>query len=243
VARELTEQGEDRRDQLLEHAAALFAERGYRATRITDIARAAGVAKGLLYWYFPSKEALLTELAQDVLRGLRELQRTALLATPDPLERIYLGVLVTTRYVAEHNHVYATLMSADGRSAGSSFGRIIAAHARDAARRIAEGQAAGHIRTDEKAITLSFGLSALVNEQVRFHAMGLISGSIDDLARVVARQAVHLLAADRDAATAVLARHRALASRAASARRRVAARQAARLDGANGVSHPGHRPS
>ncbi|HBR09646.1 TPA: TetR family transcriptional regulator, partial [Candidatus Acetothermia bacterium] len=36
----------------------LFAERGYHQTTMSDIATAAGVGRGTLYWYFPSKEKL-----------------------------------------------------------------------------------------------------------------------------------------------------------------------------------------
>jgi AcrR family transcriptional regulator len=46
---------EERRRQLLEAALAVFAERGYHATRVSDIAARAGVSQGTVYWYFNSK--------------------------------------------------------------------------------------------------------------------------------------------------------------------------------------------
>ena len=60
--RRLTAQGLERKQQLLDSAAELFAERGYADTRVLDIVRHAGVAKGLFYWYFENKEALFREL-------------------------------------------------------------------------------------------------------------------------------------------------------------------------------------
>ena len=45
--RSLTRQGQERKQQLLDHAAELFAARGYADTRVVDIVEAAGVAKGL----------------------------------------------------------------------------------------------------------------------------------------------------------------------------------------------------
>ena len=48
-----------RREQFLEVALDLFAERGFRGTTIRDIARAAGATEGLIYHYFPSKADLL----------------------------------------------------------------------------------------------------------------------------------------------------------------------------------------
>lgn len=45
--------------ELLEAALALFVERGFASTRIEEVARRAGVSKGTLYLYYPSKEELL----------------------------------------------------------------------------------------------------------------------------------------------------------------------------------------
>ena len=59
--RRLTNQGQERRRQLLDAAAALFSERGYQETRIVDICKEAGVAKGLFYWYFESKEEVFRQ--------------------------------------------------------------------------------------------------------------------------------------------------------------------------------------
>ena len=58
---------EARRRQLLETALTVFAERGYHATAVSDLVRAAGVARGTFYLYFPSKHALFEDLLDDVL--------------------------------------------------------------------------------------------------------------------------------------------------------------------------------
>ncbi len=50
---------EARPQELLDAALALFAEKGYAATRSEEVAARAGVAKGTLYLYYPSKEELL----------------------------------------------------------------------------------------------------------------------------------------------------------------------------------------
>ena len=49
---------EVRKQEILDTAIKLFGENGYEKTSITDIAKAIGVAQGLCYRYFPSKEAL-----------------------------------------------------------------------------------------------------------------------------------------------------------------------------------------
>ena len=61
-----TDQGLERKQQLLDAAEVLFAEHGYAQTRIADICAAAGVAKGLFYWYFPTKESLFAELVRTM---------------------------------------------------------------------------------------------------------------------------------------------------------------------------------
>ncbi|HKJ31932.1 MAG TPA: TetR/AcrR family transcriptional regulator [Balneolales bacterium] len=53
-----------RRDSILNAALRLFAENGYRATSMSQIAENAGVAKGLIYNYFDSKEQLLEQVIQ-----------------------------------------------------------------------------------------------------------------------------------------------------------------------------------
>ena len=52
-------QAEERRNQLVDVSLRLFAEKGFERTTIKDISEAAGVAQGLIYHYFGSKEELL----------------------------------------------------------------------------------------------------------------------------------------------------------------------------------------
>jgi AcrR family transcriptional regulator len=51
-----------RRDELLALAARMFAERGFRATTVRDIADAAGILSGSLYHHFDSKESMVDEI-------------------------------------------------------------------------------------------------------------------------------------------------------------------------------------
>jgi AcrR family transcriptional regulator len=57
-------QAETRRNQLLDIALALFAERGIENVTIKDLASEAGIAQGLIYHYFESKETLLLAVMQ-----------------------------------------------------------------------------------------------------------------------------------------------------------------------------------
>ena len=58
---------EARPDEVLDAALALFIEKGFAATRVEDIAKRAGLSKGAVYLYFPSKEAVLAALVQRAI--------------------------------------------------------------------------------------------------------------------------------------------------------------------------------
>ena len=51
---------QERRRQILEAAMAVFSRKGYNAANVSDVASEAGVSQGTIYWYFESKEELLT---------------------------------------------------------------------------------------------------------------------------------------------------------------------------------------
>jgi TetR/AcrR family transcriptional regulator, fatty acid metabolism regulator protein len=55
----------DKRTLILDAAVRIFARKGYHAARVGDIAEEAGVAHGLLYHYFDSKEELLESIFRD----------------------------------------------------------------------------------------------------------------------------------------------------------------------------------
>ena len=61
---------EARPQELLDAALELFVEKGFAATRSEEVAARAGVAKGTLYLYFPSKEDLLKAVVRENLAGL-----------------------------------------------------------------------------------------------------------------------------------------------------------------------------
>ena len=60
------------RAKIIATALELFARHGYEATSVRMIAQAAGIAQGLLYNYFPSKEALLATIVQQSMADVRE---------------------------------------------------------------------------------------------------------------------------------------------------------------------------
>ena len=60
-----------RRDQILDAASALFAERGYDEVTIEDIAKSAGVARGLVHHYFGGRKEVYLALLERLGAGPR----------------------------------------------------------------------------------------------------------------------------------------------------------------------------
>lgn len=56
---------DERRRQIMEAALPVFAEKGFKGTTNRDIAQAAGIAPGLIYWYFKSKEDLFNAILDE----------------------------------------------------------------------------------------------------------------------------------------------------------------------------------
>lgn len=56
-----------RPEEILDAALSLFTEKGFAATRMSDVAKQAGISKGTLYLYFESKEAIFHEVIQEMI--------------------------------------------------------------------------------------------------------------------------------------------------------------------------------
>jgi AcrR family transcriptional regulator len=77
-----------RRQAILDAALSVFAERGFEAARLEDVAARAGVAKGTLYLYFRDKEALFEELVRSAVSPIIEAVSKAASAPDVPASAI-----------------------------------------------------------------------------------------------------------------------------------------------------------
>lgn len=204
--RVLTRQGLDRRAHLLRTAERLFMEQGYDGTTMVDIARAAGVAKGLVYWYFDSKQALFREIIQDVRVQLRTAQAQALAGVEGPLDRLYVGTRTSVRHVAEHGAVYFRLQAADP-SFERELGESSRVHADDALAVLAAGQADGTVRGDETPVALAQAVQGVANQAAVAYLRGRIV-PLEEAADGAARFVVRAVASSSALADGVIARHR-----------------------------------
>ena len=146
MTRRITQRGRKRRAQLLDIAARQFAERGYHPTSVADIVEAAGVGKGVFYWYFESKEALFTEILRDANISLRRRQQAAIGTEPDPIRRLDLGILASMHWYHEHRYVFNLFQFA---SSETEFAAILMesqeTSLNDAMRHVKEAMAEGRI--------------------------------------------------------------------------------------------------
>ncbi len=99
---------EERRAQLLELAKSAFSARSFDDVSIDELAQAAGVSKGLLYHYFPSKRDLYVATIRVAADEL--MQRTLPDPSLPPREQVFVGVSSYLAYVEENEASFLTLL-------------------------------------------------------------------------------------------------------------------------------------
>lgn len=107
--RRLTPKGVKRRRELMEYAAHAFAAEGYHATSVTGIVDGLGAGKGVFYWYFGSKDELLTQILIDAQHAMRLAQRDAIAGEPDPARRIEQGIRSSIQWLSDNRHLFAIM--------------------------------------------------------------------------------------------------------------------------------------
>ena len=114
-----------RRDELLQLAATMFAERGLKATTVRDIADSAGILSGSLYHHFKSKEQMVEEVLRDVLDWLFERYQQVLATESTPLDRLK-GLFMASFEAIEHRHAQVVIYQDEAKrlSALDQFGFV-----------------------------------------------------------------------------------------------------------------------
>ena len=141
----------DKRRAILDAAIRVFARQGFHQTRVSDIADEAGVAYGLVYHYFKSKDLVLTELFNErwslLLSASDEIEKGDQSA-PDKLQAIAGFIIDSYRYDPELMKVIIVEVT----RAANSFGRTHLPEIRQAydaiSRIVAAGRDDGTFRSD-----------------------------------------------------------------------------------------------
>jgi AcrR family transcriptional regulator len=168
---------DERRDEILRAALGVFARRGLEATKIADIAAAAKMSHGLIYRYFPSKEAAFVALVERAVRGAVDVTEQALATDASPGERLsHLvqtmldGIRTEPEYPLIIVHAYAAgSIPAEAGSLLESYG---ARTHRNVSRLIRHAQAAGQVRpgdADELATLLLATVQGLAVDRLETH--------------------------------------------------------------------------
>ena len=177
----------DLRRELVDAAVRVFARQGFRAARVDDIAEEAGVAHGLLYHYFRSKDEVLETIFRDTWQLLvQETERIEASGLPlreqlRRFARIYLGSWLVTpeligvlvREIARSPHVGATV---------DEIGGVF----RALARMIESARARGEVRVDCDATLAAWAVYGALEEILTGWVLGQLPGEEEDVERAVA---------------------------------------------------------
>ncbi len=99
------------RENILETALELFARNGYASTSISQIAKAAGVSKGLMYNYFESKEALLHAILTSEMEMGEALWNGAMETAETPFQKLKNATLTMVSIVRNNQEHWKLLTS------------------------------------------------------------------------------------------------------------------------------------
>src|SRR6202453_1860130 len=110
----------ERRDQLLLVARGIFAERGFQATTMDDIAKEAGFTKPILYQYFDSKTELYREIVNQTAEKLMNSLRAAVAEVESPRAKIEVAFHVYFEMVVSETDAFRILFihSHEGETRG-----------------------------------------------------------------------------------------------------------------------------
>jgi AcrR family transcriptional regulator len=183
-----------RRRQLLDVAVGVFAQRGFHATSMSDVAEAAGVTKPVLYQHFTSKRALYLDLLNDVGLGLRQAIEKATADAPTPRTQVERGLVAFFRFVAEDDECF-TLLFGGGTRRDEEFAAAAAKIEHSIATAIATMLEVPGLAEHEREL-LAFGIVGLAEGTARrWITLGRQAGtegrqpSTDELAALVSHLA------------------------------------------------------
>ena len=176
----------DKRRAILDAAVAVFARQGFHGTRVADIADEAGVAYGLVYHYFRSKDEVLNTLFverwQVLLQAIREVDATRDSAR-DKLYAIASFIVDSYRYDPDLMKVIIVEVT----RAANSFGRTHLPEIREAYDLIAEivrkEQSGGALRGTVEPDFAAMAFYGAIEQVLTGWIFGLLESGEDDFDR------------------------------------------------------------
>ena len=173
---------EEKRRVILDAAVRVFARKGFHASRVGDIAEEAGVAHGLLYHYFSSKDEVLEKIFRDHWDALLERIHAAEGADEPVLDQLR-GIARATFYGWRHERDAVRVVIREiARSADlpERVGELVKPIG--AIRRVIErGQSEGEFRRDLDADTAAVIFYGAIDELITGWVLGRLPGDEDDV--------------------------------------------------------------
>ncbi|MEZ5993696.1 MAG: TetR/AcrR family transcriptional regulator [Planctomycetota bacterium] len=99
-----------RNEQLLAHAVELFARDGYSGTDVQELAEMAGVGKGTVYRYFPTKEDLFLGAVDWGMRRLSDGLNALIVDDSDPMDRLKSAIRAYLCFFNQHPEIVELFM-------------------------------------------------------------------------------------------------------------------------------------
>jgi TetR/AcrR family transcriptional regulator, fatty acid metabolism regulator protein len=196
---------EDKRRLILDAAVRVFARKGYHTCRVGDIAEEAGVAHGLLYHYFRSKEELLETIFRETWRDVLDAVRAVEETDETARERLAGIAKILLRAWRRDPDVVRVLVREVTRSSQlqRQIDEIDAAFS-GLERIIARGQADGEFRADVDPRMVSYVFYGALEEILTGWVLGQLEDGDEQVAQAeqtVIEVVCGGLAPDREAAT------------------------------------------
>jgi TetR/AcrR family fatty acid metabolism transcriptional regulator len=174
---------EEKRRVILDAAVRVFARKGYHASRVGDIAEEAGVAHGLLYHYFSSKEELLETVFRETWSELLEAFARVAASDEAAVEQLRQVAAILLRSWRRDPDLVRVLVREVGRSQTlpSRVDEIGAVF--QAIERIVErGQAEGELRDDVQPRLAAWIFYGAIEEILTGWVLGSLGDTDDDVA-------------------------------------------------------------
>jgi AcrR family transcriptional regulator len=176
----------DRRRQILDAAVGVFARQGFHACRVSDIAREAGVAYGLVYHYFDSKDQVLNELFEErwslLLTAIEEVDARPIPAR-EKLDAVAGFIIDSYR----HDRELMKVIIVEVTRAANSFGRTHLPEISQAydliAKIVSDAQEEGSFRRDVDATFASMWFYGAIEQLLSGWVFGLIPDGEEDFDR------------------------------------------------------------
>lgn len=178
----------DRPDEVLDAAVHLFMERGFAATRVDDIATAAGISKGAVYQYFPTKQAIFEALVRRAVGPLVDEAVTASADRPGDPAKVIEGLAraVATRLKDPTRAAIPLLVIAEA----ATFPELAEFYRKEVVERAVaafsrlyeEGVARGQLRAVPSAVAMRCVMGPIIANIIlgRVFGLGLPKGVSDD---------------------------------------------------------------